>query len=87
MQQTLEVIEGADRVVTQHLVEFLRNGITLPGRHTGSKDFPAMTLFAPTDTTHSRKSPWGLLDTDRRTARLGVGRSQAPGLTTQSTKA
>lgn len=74
MQQALEVIEGADRVVTQHLIEFLRNGVPLPGKYVGSKDFPATALFTPTDTTPYRKFPRGLLDMDRWTAGLGVGR-------------
>jgi hypothetical protein len=29
VQQALEVIEGADGVFTQHLIEFLRNGVPL----------------------------------------------------------
>lgn len=33
MQQELKVIKGADGVVTQHFIEFLRNGIPLSGRH------------------------------------------------------
>lgn len=36
-----------------------------PARQTrGSKGFPVVALFAPTDTTHYRKFPRGLLDTD-----------------------
>lgn len=33
MQQTLKVVEGADGAVTQHLIEFLGNGVPLLGRH------------------------------------------------------
>lgn len=37
MQQALEVIEGADCVVTQHLIELLWNGVPLPGKHHRAK--------------------------------------------------
>lgn len=33
MQQALKVIKGADGVVAQHFIEFLRNGIPLSGKH------------------------------------------------------
>lgn len=46
VQQPLEVIEGADRVVTQHLVELLRNGVPLPGRHMGSSEL-GVRAFQP----------------------------------------
>lgn len=38
MQQALEVIKGADRVVTQHLVELLRNGVPLQAGTMGESE-------------------------------------------------
>lgn len=37
LQQALEVLEGADGAVTQHLIELLRNGVPLPDRRRGEQ--------------------------------------------------
>lgn len=49
MQQALEVIKGADGVVAQHVIEFLRNGVPLSGRYRtlsklGRRRFPVALL-------------------------------------------
>lgn len=78
VQQPLEVVEGADGVVAQHLVELLRNGVPLPGTHTHG--IRRAGPPAPhTDTASHEKLPQGPSATDRRTARLGWagGGSQA----------
>ena len=41
VQQALEVIEGTDGVVTQHLVELLGNGVSLPGKDGGPSELRA----------------------------------------------
>lgn len=59
VQQPLEVIEGADRVVTQHLVELLRNGVPLPGRHMGSSELGVRALQPwPSCPQHRHNLPW-----------------------------
>ena len=61
MQQALKVIKGTDGVVTQHLVELLGNGVSLPGKDEGPNELRARA-FQPwpssSQHTHTHSLPW-----------------------------
>ena len=82
MQQALEVIEGTDGVVTQHLVELLGNGVSLPGKDEGPSELRARAFQPwPSSSQHTHtpshgKFPQGPLAKGKWTARMkacGVG--------------
>lgn len=67
MQQALEVIEGSDGLVTQHLIEFLGNGVPLPGRYQGVlSELAGVALSPVTDFLYGNflwaPSGWGRQD-------------------------
>lgn len=78
-------------MVTQHLVELLRNGVPLPGRHMGSSELGVRALQPqPSCPQHRHNLPWEVPTGPRGHGQMdnqaGVGRRRMPGLTTRSTK-
>lgn len=58
MQQALEVIEGTDGVVTQHLVELLGDGVSLPGKDGGPSELRARAFQPwPSSPQHTHTLP------------------------------